>query len=70
MLYVYESHLGGLFVTAEELESTHCDSCGDCDWLLGVAADKKAAISIVMAQKDYTKEHIKSMIEEIKDMEC
>ena len=68
MIYVYESHLGGLFVTTEELESTHCDSCGDCDWLLGVAADKKAAISIVRAQKDYTAEHLKEVIKEIKEI--
>ena len=68
MIYVYESHLGGLFVTTEELESTHCDSCGDSDWLLGIAAGKYAAIAIVRQQKDYTKEHIKEVIIEIKEI--
>ena len=31
--YIYESHMGGLYCSDEELdyESLYCDSCGDSD---------------------------------------
>lgn len=40
MIYIYESHLGGLYISNEELslDETYCETCGDCDWL-GCMAD-------------------------------
>lgn len=40
MIYIYESHLGGLYISDEELslDETYCETCGDCDWL-GCMAD-------------------------------
>lgn len=33
MIYIYESHLGGLYISDEELslDETYCETCGDCD---------------------------------------
>ena len=40
MIYIYESHLGGLYISDEELslDETYCETCGDYDWL-GCRAD-------------------------------
>lgn len=40
MIYIYESHLGGHFISDRELdiEETFCETCGDCDFL-GCAAE-------------------------------
>ena len=37
MKYLYESHLGGIYVSNKKLSSQalHCNSCGDSDWLIG-----------------------------------
>lgn len=37
MRYLYESHIGSLFVSDDYLsfEETYCETCGDCDQLLG-----------------------------------
>lgn len=36
MIYIYESHLGGLYVETEELDydMLYCEECGDSDQLL------------------------------------
>ena len=36
MIYLYESHIGGLYVTDEELtdDKLYCEQCGDSDMLL------------------------------------
>lgn len=37
MKYLYESHLGSLYISDDYLASDelHCEECGDSDWLLG-----------------------------------
>lgn len=37
LMYIYESHLGGLYSSEFPLdyENLHCDQCGDCDWEYG-----------------------------------
>lgn len=37
MKYLYESHLGGLYTSDEELDydDLYCSQCGDSDWLIG-----------------------------------
>ena len=37
MKYLYESHLGGLYTSDEQLDYDYlyCAQCGDSDWLIG-----------------------------------
>ncbi len=44
-MYIYESHMGGLFVSDEVLDSeqTYCETCGDYDFLLGYAETREEA---------------------------
>lgn len=39
MIYIYESHLGGLYISDEELslDEMYCETCGDYDYLGCVA---------------------------------
>lgn len=41
-MYIYESHMGSLFVSDDILdyEQTYCETCGDSDFLLGYAETK------------------------------
>lgn len=52
-MYIYESHMGGLFVSDDELdyEQTYCETCGDSDFLLGYAETREEAWELL---KDYT----------------
>ena len=36
-MYLYESHLGGLYLTDEQQDwdDLYCETCGDSDWELG-----------------------------------
>ena len=36
-VYVYESHLGGLYTSDDYIpyDELHCELCGDSDWCLG-----------------------------------
>lgn len=44
-MYIYESHMGGLFVSDEVLsyEQTYCETCGDSDFLLVYAETREEA---------------------------
>lgn len=44
-MYIYESHLGGLYATEEERspESLYCEICSDWDWFYGQAATREEA---------------------------
>lgn len=44
-MYIYESHMGGLFVSDEVLsyEQTYCETCGDSDYLIGYAETREEA---------------------------
>lgn len=37
MKYLYESHLGGLYISDIQLDrnALYCEQCGDYDWLIG-----------------------------------
>lgn len=52
-MYIYEGHLGSLYVTDHKLdyEETYCGQCGDSDYLIGYAETKEEAWSIL---KDIT----------------
>lgn len=42
-VYIYESHLGGLYVEEEEIpwDNLYCETCGDSDWLVFSADNLK-----------------------------
>lgn len=48
-MYIYESHMGGLFVSDDELdyEQTYCETCGDSDYLLGYAETREEAWNLL-----------------------
>ena len=52
-MYIYESHMGGLYVSdmAISCEDLYCEQCGDSDWLLGYAETREEAWGFL---KDYT----------------
>ena len=44
-MYIYESHMGGLYTSEEPLdyEDLYCEECGDSDQLIGYAETKEDA---------------------------
>lgn len=48
-MYIYESHMGSLFVSDDILdyEQTYCETCGDSDFLLGYAETKEEAWNLL-----------------------
>ena len=42
-MYIYESHMGGLYTSDEPLdyEDLYCEECGDSDQLIGYAETKE-----------------------------
>lgn len=49
LMYIYESHMGGLFVSDEILDykQTYCETCGDSDYLLGYAETREEAWNLL-----------------------
>lgn len=52
-MYIYEGHMGDLYVTDEALddEDLYCEVCGDSDWLIGYAETREEAWGLL---KDIT----------------
>ncbi|GAA6275831.1 hypothetical protein F170042I7_20170 [Blautia caecimuris] len=48
-MYIYESHMGSLFVSDDILdyEQTYCETCGDSDFLLGYAETREEAWNLL-----------------------
>lgn len=53
-MYIYQSHMGGLFVSDEVLdyEQTYCEECGDSDFLLGYAETREEAWNLLKNDTD------------------
>lgn len=53
-MYIYESHMGSLFVSNDILdyEQTYCEACGDSDFLLGYAETKEEAWNLLKDNTD------------------
>lgn len=53
-MYIYESHLGGLYVTEEEkpLEECFCETCGGFDWCIGSADTVEEAATLLQQLLD------------------
>ena len=48
-MYIYENHMGGLYVSEEPLENEdlYCEQCGDSDFLIGYADTKEEAWNLL-----------------------
>lgn len=48
-MYIYESHMGSLFVSDDILdyEQTYCETCGDSDFLLGYVETREEAWNLL-----------------------
>lgn len=74
-MYIYQSHMGGLFVSDEILdyEQTYCEQCGDSDFLIGYAETRKEAWNLLKDDTningsggwdyDYVQEFLKNLEE-------
>lgn len=53
-MYIYASHMGGLFVSDEILdyEQTYCETCGDSDRLIGYAETREDAWNLLKDDTD------------------
>ena len=64
MLYLYESHMGGLYWSEEDYdyESMYCETCGDSDMQLGTAENYLAAMELLDENSEhYIDEHISEL---------
>ncbi len=48
-MYIYESHMGGVFASNEELDygDCYCEQCGDSDYLIGFASNREEAWNLL-----------------------
>lgn len=53
-MYIYESHLGGLYTSDRYLDfdELYCEQCGDSDWLVGYAATREEAWELLKDDTD------------------
>lgn len=54
MIYIYESHMGGLYISPDELtlDELYCEECGDSDWLGCVAENWTDVANYLRSQVD------------------
>lgn len=60
-MYVYESHLGGVYLSDEIIpfDALYCETCGDSDRLLGeVKDDDYNALRSLLEEHDYSEEYL------------
>lgn len=48
-MYIYEGHMGGLYVSNEPLdyEQIYCETCGDRDLLIGYVSNREEAWNLL-----------------------
>lgn len=70
-MFIYESHMGGLYVTDEILDYEECIAvCGDSDTYIGTANDSKGAWNLLKELTNidgsggYNKKFIENFIKE------
>lgn len=67
MLYLYESHMGGLYWSENDYsyDALYCDTCSDSDTKLGCAPSYEEASNLVRENGEfYTGEHISELVGE------
>lgn len=61
MLYVYESHMGGVYFSKEPVDDLYCEQCGDSDWLIDTINNDKELIQL-LENDDYDEDFIKEAV--------
>lgn len=51
-VYIYDSHLGGIYTSHEKFEPEICWTCGDCDYFLGEVSSIEELRELV-TDRDY-----------------
>lgn len=53
-MYIYESHMGGLYTDEDYLDydTLYCEECGDCDWYIGQAETQEEAWDLLKDDTD------------------
>lgn len=53
-MYIYEGHMGSLYTSDYLLDyqDLYCETCGDCDFLIGFADTKKGAWDLLKDDTD------------------
>lgn len=53
-MYIYEHHMGGLYISDSVLDhdETYCEQCGDSDWLVGYANTGEDAWNLLKYDTD------------------
>lgn len=67
-MYLYESHMGGFYISNESLDYDllYCDSCGDSDSFLGIFNTKEELRSLLKSYEDYYgEEYIEGYIHDL-----
>lgn len=67
MYYLYENHMGGLYILEEELEYDwlYCETCGDADEYVGkfeTVEELEELLGCVMEFEGYDGEYLKSVL--------
>ena len=62
-VYVYESHMGGLFFSEDVMEDTYCEECGDYDLYIGVVYNRNELVQLLINQ-EYDSEYINDILED------
>lgn len=67
-MFLYESHLGGVYYTEEPIDPEHlyCESCRDSDFLIG-RFNTEEELKELLAKIDYcSEEYLKKVLEKWK----
>lgn len=53
-MYIYESHMGGLYTSNDDLEyeDLYCETCGDSDNFIGFAETREEAWEVLKDETD------------------
>lgn len=53
-MYIYESHMGGLYTLDEQadFDFLYCEQCGDSDWEIGYAETREEAWALLESYTD------------------
>lgn len=53
-MYIYESHMGGIYVSDDfrDFDDCYCEQCGDYDQLIGYAETREEAWNLLKDETD------------------
>lgn len=61
--YMYESHMGGFYLTSEPMDDTYCEQCGDSDMPLGMVATREDALALIDTEI-YNEAYVKEFLDD------